>query len=226
MKLLYIYIIFHLILDHQILKPKFYLLTDPDYWTEGVTQEILYLRNIFDLIRTKTTWELNIILPYVGYKKIKNLFKGNKNIHIYFFNHTIINYNRNLILTRKLYLNSACTPRLQNVISGSIFISIILGYKKILLFGVDHSWLSDIIVDNKNRVCWSEKHFYKNCDYKPYIKSNGKNYKLHELLLDYSQVFKSYYVLNKLAIDLKCSIINCTENSYIDAFERLKINKI
>jgi hypothetical protein len=203
---------------YQLLKPQYYLIVDPGYWSNDVSDDLKEDRKLFDIIKSETNWQLNIIVPYVAFKYINLVFSKYPNIKIFFYNHTIIPYELNQNLIGKLYLNMLCSPRLQNVISASIFCSIVLGYKKISLYGVDHSWLNDILVDNENRVCWRENHFYSVAQFRPHIKSNGHVYKLHELLFDYGQVFKSYHNLREFADNCNCKIINHTEGSYIDAF--------
>jgi hypothetical protein len=203
------------------IKPAYYIILDPAYWSDEVLDEFKADRKLFKDISNKTNWNLKIIVPYVAYKKISSQFNGHKFISVYFYNHTIIPYDWYTNLVEKMYSNMFCTPRLQNVISASIFISITLGYKNVYLFGVDHSWLLDIIVDQENRVCWRENHFYNVANYRPHIKSNGEIYKLHELLFDYGEVFKSYHILSKFAYSQKCNILNCTKNSFIDAFKKI-----
>ena len=207
----------------ETIKPKYYIVIDPDYWQDNYTIETLESRNIFNIINLKTKWSLNVIVPYVGYNKLKKHFNKNQFINLYFYNHTIISNERSSDFIEKLFLNFACTPRLQNVISASIFLSIILGYKNVFLFGVDHSWMNEIIVDVENRVCLSENHFYKSSKTRPFYKSDGTIYKLHDLLFDYSQVFKGYHYLRKFADKQNCNIINYTQNSFIDAFQRAEI---
>lgn len=209
---------------YEIIKPKFYYIVDPAYWAENITSEYLEDRKLFRILHEKTNWELMIIVPFVAYKKISQEFGNHKFIKVHFYNHTIIPWNYKDNLVAKMYSRFMGSPRLQNVIGASIFISIVLGYKNIKLFGVEHSWLADIVVDEENRVCWKEKHFYEVASVRPHLKSNGENYKLHELLFDYGHMFNSYHIIKKFADISKCQIINCTSNSYIDAFYKLKKN--
>ena len=109
------------------------------------------------------------------------------------------------------------------------------GYSKIYLSGVDHSWLEEVSVDEKNNVLIGQKHFYgsefKNRSSllsdkkKPvYWDGSGKSRKLHEVLLKFYYAFRSYWELNELSKIYKSKIINLTENSYIDAFERQNLS--
>ena len=206
---------------YEKVKPQFYYIVDPAYWAEGITPEYLEDRNLFKILSKKTTWELKIIVPYVAYKSISKEFIHHKFIKVHFYNHTILPWNCKDNIVAKMYSKFMGTPRLQNVVSASIFISIVLGYKKIDLFGVEHSWLADIIVDNENRVCWKETHFYKSVNLRPHLKSNGENYKLYELLFDYGHMFKTYHQIKNFADINKCKIKNCTPGSFIDAFDKI-----
>ena len=113
-------------------------------------------------------------------------------------------------------------PMLYNVLQPTIFNAIKMGYKEIRLYGVYHSWTEEIRVNDKNEVCLIDRHFYdeKNIKLLPLKKTNGEILKMYEILSDLSKVFFSYCQVRKYADYKKCKIINCTENSYIDAFER------
>jgi len=161
---------------------------------------------------------LNIILPYVAFKKVKPIFESNKHIKLYFFNHTIFDFNQRI--NHFLYKKFLSTPLLQNVVGACIFNAINMGYKKIELFGVDHSWLRDICVNNKNQVCWREIHFYGKEELRPFLKSNGETYKMYEILFDFGNMFLGYQLLYNYSIYRCAKIYNNTKESFIDSFER------
>ena len=171
------------------------------------------------MLNEKTKWDLNLIVPYAAYGFIKSKI-CNKRIRIYFYNHS--NTNIKSKINYFLYNNNLATPVLQNVIGASILFAINLNYKKINLFGVEHSWTKDIIVSHNNITCWKEQHFYASKPLKPLIKVDGTFYKLHEILYDYSKTFSLYHILRDYANFKGCIIINHTIDSFIDAFIRVK----
>jgi hypothetical protein len=206
------------------LKPTFYILIDPVYWTTDLEEVWLNERQVLNDIINKTTWELNIIVPYISYNFFKNKFNCNKNLKLFFYNHTIVEGES--ISNFFLYSFNLSTPVFQNVLAASIFIAINLGFKDIYLLGADHSWLADIHVDEFNNVCWEEKHFYGSTKLKPFIKSDGSVYKLSQLLNDYSKMFRGYEILKKYALFKKSNIINLTKNSFIDSFQKYSFLEI
>ena len=124
-------------------------------------------------------------------------------------------------------------PRPHNVLVGSLFLSIRMGYKEVYVYGADHSWLKDIFVAEDNMVYLSQKHFYDNqvdssdhyagSNRRPmYSTDKNEVRKLHEVLYKFTVTFKSYWELERYASKKAISINNCTPNSFIDAFSRIK----
>ena len=115
-------------------------------------------------------------------------------------------------------------PKAQNVLVPSIFNAINMGYKEIRIYGADHSWLECIRVDNQNRVCLTDSHFYdkEKVKLEPWIKATpGREvYKMHEVLRDIAQMFDSYHQIRWYADKVGRRVVNCTKDSFIDAFER------
>ena len=203
---------------YQILRPSFYLLIDPVYWASNISNDFQSDIMILEDIIIKTTWSINMIVPYVAYKKLSFVLRKNPLVKVYFYNHTIFSYKNSLDFI--LYSNHLATPLLQNVLGAGIFNAINLGYKQIELFGADHSWLYDMCVDEENRVCWVEKHFYGTVGIRPLKKANGENYLMSEILLAYSKMFFGYQKLEKYAKKKFVNVYNYTEKSFIDSFER------
>jgi hypothetical protein len=74
-------------------------------------------------------------------------------------------------------------------------------------------------------VLINQKHFYdaETSKSEPMHKGGKGERRLHEVLLKFYYSFRSYYMLNGYARKRGAKIINVTPNSFIDAFERLKI---
>ena len=124
-----------------------------------------------------------------------------------------------------LYRIGLHAPTAQNVLIPSIFMMLNEGYEKIYLYGADHSWLSQMAVNDKNQVCLVDKHFYdeENPKLEPWFKSEGDNiFKMHELMGIFYTVFLTYHKLARYAKYLgNSNILNVTKYSFIDAFYRL-----
>lgn len=216
-------------------KPSKYVIISTEYWKGDVFQDWHSDRmKLFDEMVDRCHWDMVLYVPAIAMKdknwKIKMM--KNTKIKIRFINLTPLEGSSKLIYP--LIKNYLGLPRPHNVIVPSIVVGLNCNYSKIYLSGVDHSWLEEVSVDNNNNVLIGQKHFYgsefKNRSSllsdkkKPvYWGGSGKNRRLHEVLVKFYYAFRSYWELKDLAEIYNSKIINLTENSYIDAFEREKL---
>lgn len=211
---------------YSTIKPDFYLLADNAFWTDNPSTRISDFRNnVISSIIESTTWSLTVFLPFESQKN-KNLissFKDNKNIKIVYFNKTSINGFE--------FFNNWCfkfglaIPRAQNVLIPSIMLGINMKFKTIYLIGADHSWHEQYIIDNNNNLCLKDKHFYDiNPIMVPLLDTMGNKQFIHQQFESLVIAFKMYHVIKKYAIYMKTQIYNASEISFIDAFDRIKIN--
>jgi hypothetical protein len=149
------------------------------------------------------------------------MYKKNPHLHIIpYYDYTFEGFKS---IRYWLFRRGLAMPKPQNVLVPSIFNSINMGYKEIRIYGADHSWTESIRVDDENKVCLTDPHFYdkKKVNMRPWLKCSGEHYLMHEILRDLAWMFESYHVLRDYAEHCGCRIVNCTRNSYIDAFEKL-----
>lgn len=206
----------------EVSKPKYYILNAPEYWIADVDSEYIELRQkLTKAIDSKTLWPMSIYLPFgaknsdfcEGLQKIKN-------IEVIFYNTTPVEgYSW---LTFRIFDAKLGMPRPHNILIPAIMTSLWMGYKKIFIYGADHSWLSEIFVGENNNVYLTQKHFYDTQTAKPDVmKKLGKNQRrLHEVLEKFYLTFKGYHEIRSYAISRNCQIINYTRNSFIDAFDK------
>lgn len=204
--------------EFQIIRPLHYVLADPIFFSkeEKLSSDERKLMESLNNI----DWLMNIYVPFPSYKIIVERI-SNEKIKIIPFPH--IPYEGWEKMKLYLFKKGLSMPRAQNVLIPSIFIGINEGYKTIELYGVDHSWTPEIRVDINNQVCVIQKHFYDKDNLKlaPWHRGKGKPvYKMHEILRDLAWMFDGYHQLRKYADAVGCKIINKTEGSFIDAFER------
>lgn len=196
------------------LKPHYYVVADPVFFRRE--------ENLSPIIRD-VDWDMVLLVPTIAWKNMKNLHSvPNKNITILPYNS--LPYNGFECIKYKLYENGLSMPKVQNVLVASIFTGINLGYKEIRLYGVDHSWTKTLGVNSQNEVCAVDDHFYDKNEstFSPYWKDpeTKEMFKMHELLRAFAQMFESYHVLRGYADYKGVRIVNCTKESFIDAFER------
>lgn len=198
--------------SYESIKPRYYVLADPHFFNheEGLS--------ILSRIKEKTLWNMFLFIPMGA--NISALFVDCKNIHIIYYN---TNEFRGMEkLKRYFYKHNIGLPRVQNVMVAAIYIAISVGYKKIELYGVEHSWTKFLFVNNKNEVCLDNPHFFDKERSKPktWKEIQHENAYLHEILRMYAYMFESYIELEKMARTESVELLNCTKDSFIDAFKR------
>lgn len=206
------------------LKPSYYVILDPGFW-HGETEVII---KSIEAIRTKTTWNLHLLLPPFAKasKFIMELPQQNPNIYIHFFNYTL--FKGFPSVANFLYKKNLAIIQSQNVLVASIFLSINMGFKKTIVVGADHTWHENLHVDENNVLNIKDVHFYDNSEQiklHPFKKGVHLNdtFKVHEIFGLWSKAFYGYIALENYAKYKNAKVYNASEVSFIDAFERLKI---
>ena len=211
---------------YEELQPKYYITLAPDLFDETVDKEFRERGEaLFKTIAKKTCWELEFIMPFYAKKfsKWREVISENKHIKITYINSTPVEGVKSI--NYWFFRQNMGMPRAHNVMIPSVFIGINLKYKNIYLWGADHSWLPQISVDDNNVALINQKHFYdpENSKPSPFDKNGVGVRRLHEILRKFMLAFEGYFVLKEYADKNNVKILNCTPNSYIDAFDRLKI---
>ena len=210
---------------YEDLKPRYYLLQAPILFQSNENSSPFYIKmrdELFKNIAQKTAWELNLMVPFRAKKskEFLNVLQRNKFIKVHYFNDIAIEgFDRFKFTCYTLKLGM---PRPHNVLIPSIINAICMGFKEINIIGADHSWLSEISVNNKNEALVNQKHFYDETVSKPqkmedYIKRPRK---LHEIIHKFYLTFKGYWDIEKFSKINNVQIYNASEHSMIDAFER------
>lgn len=201
------------------LKPKYYVLADPHFFVRPFLDD--KTKELFDKFKS-IDWEINLYIPYYSYKITKKELITNRNINIIpYHTNEISECNVFKNIRNKIINKGLVMPKMQNVMVPSIINMINKGFKLIFLYGVEHSWTQNIIVNDDNIVCLRDSHYYNNNEnYEPWLKNNGEYYKMHEVLRDLANMFSAYHTINEYANYKNATIINKTKKSYIDAFKK------
>jgi len=211
---------------YEEIKPRYTIISGPNIWQENLGEENSnFFLKLFEAIANKTSWEMVFFIPCEArnWKRWQQILSSNKNITISYYNNTPIEgwkWFQHLMFDWKTGM-----PRPQNIIIPSLYMLIQLKYKKIYLWGVDHSWLKEITVTEDNVPLVSHKHFYDESEVKPVaMHMHGKGQrKLHEIIYKFMKTFESYFILKDYADTKGITIINNTTDSLIDAFEKQKL---
>jgi hypothetical protein len=209
------------------IRPTYYVIVAPEFWMETApTQKWEDMRqNLFNILAEQTSWEMNLFIPSQASKSkpIKKLLGNHKFIRLFYFNVTPVEgfrSFRNMLFKYKLGM-----PRPYNVLIPSIYLALTMEFKKIYLFGADHSWHEEIKIDDTNNVTVNHQHFYDKGELRlPMYKLDGKEYHIHDIFNKLHLAFKGYFILKEYADKLGAKIYNASLRSYIDAFEKITIN--
>lgn len=201
--------------SYKDLKPRYYVLADPAFFKPRSNFDGRY---IVQKILNETNWEMTLFIPWEHTKGAR--LESTEWVKVEYLNQS--EYCGPEQYREYLYEHNLAMPAVNNVLAASIYLSIYLGYKNVELYGVEHSWTRDIYVNNKNQVCLRDSHFYDKEEVKEnvIVDSNGIPKKFHEVLKMYMEYFPAYWELRELADKHSCRIINCTPDSFIDAFEK------
>ena len=194
------------------IKPKYHVLADPMYFrTDEDIQPFV----------NAVKWEMILFVPYYGWKKMSILNKIPSDFITVVPYHSVT-FQGFEFLRNWFYKKGLSMPITVNVLVAALFNAINIGYRRIKLYGADHSWTESIRVDEKNRLCVIDKHFYEVHEVKmtPWYLSDGSVQRISMFMGNLSVAFVSYEMIRRYAEFCKCEIINYTKNSYIDAFER------
>lgn len=158
-------------------------------------------------------WPLTFYYPSNGDQNVALKLKQNKNISVIVYNMTPISGFKRL--SQWLYSKSLGMPFPMNISNAAVFCMLNSGFKKILLYGVEHSWLKSFDVDPKShRIYLNDGHFY-NEDEIEWFKRGEYCKRLMEIHI----ALKSHFMLRDYADSIGAKIINKTPTSFIEAYE-------
>lgn len=211
------------------LKPKWYILHAFIYYVPDSELDAFYQetkRKTLSAIIQKTDWEMEILVPFQARKSpaFLNTIAQNPKLKLIYYNQTPVEGFQSV--SNFFFGKGWGMPRPHNVLIPSLMSGILLGYKEICLAGADHSWLSEISVNEKNEALVNQKHFYDENTAEPAKMNDWKSRprRLHEILHKFYLSFKGYWELKPFAESKGVNIYNVSEVSMIDAFERKSLS--
>ncbi len=213
---------------YQKLKPSIYITGAPDLWLDDIEEKyVTQSKELFEAMQNKTTWPIAFYIPFEAKKNLRwqKQLSGNPNISIHYYNNIPIE--GWAFFTYWCFRHNLGMPRPHNVMIPSMMLSLSLGFKTINLLGTDHSWLSEISVTESNEVLINQKHFYdqKTSKGQPLDKRGKGKRTLPELLHKFMTAFNSYFEIEEYAKHKGVKILNATNGSFIDAFEKINLSK-
>lgn len=205
------------------IQPDYYVINAPEYYIPEPPTPLHkeYREKLFNTLK-EVNWNMVFFVPYAAKKS--SFWKAQqsqlpKNINIVYFNQTPVE--GHITISHFLFKKNLGIPRPHNVLIPALMLAINMQYKNIFLYGTDHSWHEDLKLTSNNQVNVNHTHFYdKEKVVMPMYKLDGKPFYMHEILRKLYLAFKAYHIINHYAYSRNVKIINASEKSYIDAFEK------
>jgi len=220
--------LFALSMVYASLKPQNYVFLDPAFFIFSEQNDDRQdIKKTFDAIIKQTDWSMRLFVPARNRNSyiVKKLKHECPNIHICFFNYTIV---RGFPAYRHWFFeHNLGMPQCQNILAASLYVALLQDYKNVYLFGADHSWHEEIRITDQNEFEIRQVHFYDNANHVKHEKvidvRNNSLPRLHAQFLSLHKVFYSYEILGAFAKFRKINVLNASKKTYIDAFERVTI---
>ena len=205
------------------LRPTYYVLSDPMFFRDTDQRE--RVAALYRTMNERVTWPMNLYVQYYNPERFDyRAALPNPNIRIVPF-HTQM-YRGFRRLEFQLYRRGLGSANFGTVVQVGEYIALLLGYKRIELYGVDHTLLEGLCVDDENRLCRADRHYYDDGNAAParpmFQKVPHRPYTMATYLAEVAELFRGHEVLRDYAATLGARIVNCTRGSMIDAYEKVK----
>ena len=204
------------------LRPTCYVLSDPMFFRDSAERP--RVAELYRALNERVAWPMNLYVQYYNPERFDyRAALPNPHIRIIPF-HTQM-YRGFRALGFRLFRHGLGSANFGTVVQVGEYIALLLGYKRIELYGVDHTLLEGLCVDDENRLCRADRHYYDGAPAAPkpiFQKVPHRPYTMATYLAEVAELFRGHEVLRDYAATLGAKIINCTQGSMIDAYEKVK----
>ena len=208
--------------EFALIKPKYYVISDPMFFRKAGRSE--RIDNLYKAL-AKVDWQMTLYVQFYNPEHFDYAAAvgNNPNIRIVKFHSTVFHGFRSVEFW--CYRHGLGSGNWGTVVQNGILNAIQIGYRTIELYGVDHTLLDGLTVDEHNRLCRIASHYYDStpAEAKP-IYYNATNpprpYTMAEYLAETAELFRGHEVLRDFAAEQGVRIINRTAGSLIDTYER------
>lgn len=214
---------FSLSADFTTLKPKYYVLSDPQFFRKAGYNE--RIEAMYKALAENVSWPMTLYVQYYNPEKFDYAAAvgHNPNIKIVKFHTTLFRGFRNVEFW--CYRHGLGSGNFGTVVQNGEFIAMLLGYRTIELYGVDHTLLEGLTVNDKNQLCRIKSHYYDKTPQPAepiYVNATTppRPYTMATYLAETAELFRGHEVLAEYARTQGVRIINRTKDSMIDAYER------
>lgn len=201
-------------------RPAFYVLSDPMFFRRSVHRERVMA--FYKTLNERVSWPMNLYVQYYNPERFDyRAALPNANIRIVPF-HTQV-YRGFRSVEFRLFRRGLGSANFGTVVQVCEYVALLLGYRMLELYGVDHTLLEGLCVDDENRLCRADGHYYDTVPAAPkpiFQKVPHRPYTMAVYLAEVAELFRGHEVLRDYARWLGARIINRTRGSMIDAYER------
>lgn len=205
----------------MVLRPAYYVLSDPMFFRRTSLRG--RIEQFYRTLNERVTWPMNLYVQYYNPELFDyRAHLTNPLIRIVRF-HTITYYGFRAV-RHWLFNHGLGSGNFGTVVQVGELIALQLGYRRVELYGVDHTLLEGLTVDGENRLCRADRHFYDD-DTTPHLKPMMQKvpevpYTMAVYLQEVADLFRGHELLRDYADSLGADIVNCTRSSMIDAYRR------
>ena len=206
-----------------VVRPQYYVLSDPQFFRRAGHSE--RVENLYRALGERVNWPMTLYVQYYNPEQFdyRAAVGDNPNIRIVPFHTLVFRGVRSVEFW--CYRHGLGSGNFGTVVQNGEFIGLLLGYRQIDLYGVDHTLLDGLTVDDRNRLCRTQSHYYDSAPAAPepiFVNATDppRPYTMHTYLAETAELFRGHEVLRDYARSIGARIINRTRGSMIDAYER------
>ena len=205
-----------------LLRPSYYVLSDPMFFRDSPLRD--RVAELYRVMNERVAWPMTLYVQYYNPERFDyRAALPNPLIRIVPFHTTLFRGLRSLEF--RLFRRGLGSANFGTVVQVGEYIALLLGYRRVELYGVDHTLLEGLCVDGRNRLCRADRHYYDDGTAREpqpvFQKVPPVPYTMASYLAEVAELFRGHEVLRDYAAWLGARIVNCTRGSMIDAYERL-----
>lgn len=204
-----------------LLRPAYYVLSDPMFFRESAFRD--RVAGLYRAMNERVSWPMTLYVQYYNPERFDyRAVLPNPLIRIVPF-HTYM-YRGFCSVEFWLFRRGLGSANFGTVVQVGEYVALLLGYRRVELYGVDHTLLEGLCVDGRNRLCRADRHYYDAgapaAPQPVFRKVPPVPYTMASYLAEVAELFRGHEVLRDYAASLGVRIVNCTRGSMIDAYER------
>ncbi len=212
--------------EYERLKPQYYILLDIGYFADTTIPRVAEVRELIKkALIEKTTWPLTLFCPAEGRNSRfhRDLVASGIPIRFAFMNRTVVDGLKPV--RHWLYRRQMGMPPPQNVLIGALMAGLACGFGSIIIVGADHSWHQGLEIGEDGKLVSAENHFYDKKPWKVAVHhpETLQRANLHDYFYNLYRTFRSYHLIQEFALSQNVKIINASSVTFIDAFDRKKL---